>query len=160
MPGRRAWRLCLLIYVLFLAAAAPIGVWSGFFRPGAPRGSAIELLTAAIVIVVQPAMFEEVVFRGLLLPRHPRSTRTARLAFTALVALVLYVASHPLNAILFRPSARGVFESPAYLAMVALLGAACTAAYWASKSLWPPIAMHWLTVVVWLWFLGGQALLC
>jgi predicted Abi (CAAX) family protease len=74
-------------------------------------------------------------------------------------ALALYVASHPLNAILFRPQALALFESPVYLTLATLLGAACTAAYFISRSIWPPVAIHWLTVVAWLYLLGGHALL-
>jgi len=33
------------------------------------------------------------------------------------------------------------------------------AAYRISASLWPPIVMHWITVVVWTMFLGGKRLL-
>jgi predicted Abi (CAAX) family protease len=32
-------------------------------------------------------------------------------------------------------------------------------AYRISGSLWPPILMHWITVLVWTMFLGGKKLL-
>ena len=94
--------------------------------------------------------------------RHTRQRLVvAGLAVLALAvgALLLYVAAHPLNAILFRPGLRTLFESPAYLSLAALLGATCTAAYWISRSIWPPVLIHWLTVLAWLYLFGGWALL-
>ena len=85
--------------------------------------------------------------------------RQSRLFVRAGLALAVYVASHPLNAMLFRPQALHLFASPGYLTLVAMLGATCTWTYLTSRSIWPPVAIHWLTVVSWIWLLGGRALL-
>lgn len=122
--------------------------------------TAVQLFGAALMVLVHPAFVEELVFRVLLLPRDPSTLRRGRVVAIAAIALGIYVASHPISAMLFRPQALSVFSSPAYLTLAALLGATCTAAYWISRSIWPPVLIHWLTVVLWLWFLGGQALLC
>ena len=45
------------------------------------------------------------------------------------------------------------------LSLATLLGATCTAAYLISRSIWPPVVLHWLTVLAWIWLLGGRALL-
>ncbi|HUK34798.1 MAG TPA: CPBP family glutamic-type intramembrane protease, partial [Vicinamibacterales bacterium] len=74
-------------------------------------------------------------------------------------ALAVYVASHPLNAWMFRPQVLGLFSSHAYLVLVTLLGLTCTATYFVSRSIWPPVVIHWVTVVTWMWFLGGYALI-
>ena len=42
------------------------------------------------------------------------------------------------------------------LLIVALLGITCSVSYVLSRSLWTPIIIHWLTVVVWVIFLGGR----
>jgi len=159
IPDRRAWARCGLVYGIFLICALPLGLMTGLLRPGVSQAPAATIIIGSLVALVHPAFVEELIFRVVLLPRNPASMRRARLAAIAVLALALYVASHPLNAILFRPDARAVFESPAYLAVVTLLGLACTAAYWLSRSIWPPVAIHWLTVMLWLWLLGGQALL-
>jgi predicted Abi (CAAX) family protease len=148
------------VYGVFLICALPVGFATGFLDPGATHATMAEMLRTSLVAVVHPAFTEELVFRVLLLPRDPASMRRSRLVIVTGLALVAYVASHPLNAMLFRPQALSVFGSPAYLTLAAMLGAACTAAYWISRSIWPPVAMHWLTVVAWLYFLGGQAVLC
>ena len=118
------------------------------------------MVRGASLIFLHPSLVEEIAFRALLLPRDAGSMRRGRLLLVAGAALAVYVASHPLNAWLFRPQVLSVFASPAYLVLTTLLGAACTAAYFVSRSIWPPVVIHWLTVVTWLWFLGGQALLC
>jgi uncharacterized protein len=160
IPDWRTWRTCALVYGFFLAAALPIGLLSGLLRPTTPRVSAGDMAGAGVLLFVQPVLVEEIVFRGLLLPRHGGSMRRGRLAIVAGTALAMYVASHPINAWLFRPQVLELFASPAYLVLVALLGLACTVTYLISRSIWPPVAVHWLTVATWIWFLGGQTLLC
>jgi predicted Abi (CAAX) family protease len=159
IPTVRAWIRCAAVFGIFLICAFPIGVLTGLLHPGIAHIAAGPLLMTTLIVFVHPAFFEEFVFRVLLLPRNPSTTPRGRLLGLSILSLALYVASHPLNAILFRPSAAGVFESPAYLALVTLLGLACMAAYWISKSIWPSVAIHWMSVVAWLWLLGGQALL-
>jgi predicted Abi (CAAX) family protease len=159
IPDWRTWRTCAFVYCLFLVCAAPIGLLSGLLRPSRPQLSPAEMAGTGLLLFVQPALAEEIVFRGLLLPRHADSMSRGRLFVVAGIALVVYVGSHPLNAVLFRPEAQSLFESPVYLVLAALLGLACTATYLISRSIWPPVALHWLTVVAWIWLLGGQALL-
>lgn len=91
-----------------------------------------------------PALLEELLFRVLPPPRlWP-------------FALAAYVLFHPLNAWLFWPEARDVFYDPAFLFLAALLGGGCTLLYRRTRSLWPPVALHWLVVAGWLLFLGGE----
>ena len=117
------------------------------------------MIGSGLLLFVQPALVEEIVFRGLLLPRNGGSLPRGRLVLVAGAALAVYVVSHPINARLFRPQALGLFESAPYLALATLLGLACTAAYLISRSIWPSVAIHWLTVVIWIWLLGGRNLL-
>ena len=152
--------MCALVYGFFLAAALPVGLLSGLLRPTTPQVSPGEMAVAAVLLFLQPALIEEIVFRGLLLPRGGGSMRRGRLAIIAGMALVIYVVSHPISAWLFRSRMLELFASPAYLALATLLGLACTMTYLISRSIWPPVAVHWLSVVIWIWFLGGQRLLC
>jgi len=159
IPDSRTWRSCGLVYGLFLGIALPIGFRSGLLRPGPAHLTPAELIGSGVLLFVQPALVEEIVFRGVLLPRDGRSWPRGRLVLVAGAALAVYVASHPINARLFRPQVLGLFESPAYLALTTLLGLACTAAFFISRSIWPSVAIHWLTVVIWIWLLGGRQLL-
>jgi predicted Abi (CAAX) family protease len=62
----------------------------------------------------------------------------------------------PLNAITFYKRGYPTFLKPIFLILTGLLGTACTIAYRFTGSLWTITVMHWLTVVVWLFFLGGD----
>jgi predicted Abi (CAAX) family protease len=159
MPDVGTWLKCASVFAVFVACAGSIGLLSGFLHPTTAHLTAHDVLSTAALVLIQPALLEEVVFRGLLLPRNARSVSRRRLVVVAAGALALYVVSHPANAMLFRPDVLHVFANPIYLLLAALLGIACTAAYFISKSLWPPVLIHWLAVLLWLWFLGGQALL-
>ena len=155
-PDSRTWFACAVVYAAFLLAAAPIGWTSGLLRPSTPHLAVRDALATGVLLLIQPSIVEEIVFRGVLLPRDARTMPRRRLALVVATALTVYVASHPLSAWLFRPEVLGLFTSPVYLVLAALLGLACTIAYFISRSIWPPVAIHWLTVVTWIWFLGGQ----
>jgi predicted Abi (CAAX) family protease len=157
LPTRDAWARCALFYVLFLACALPVGFLSGLLHPGIAGLSPAAALFAVLTLSVRPALIDELIFRGLLLPRRSDAISRTRLYATAAVALVMFVAAHPLNALLFWPAALGLFTDPVYLTLAAMLGLTCTAAYLTSGSIWPSVAIHWLTVVVWILLLGGQA---
>ena len=47
------------------------------------------------------------------------------------------------------PMAQPMFLEPAFLAIVALLGAVCTISWRRSGSVWPAVMIHWLSVVAW-----------
>ena len=159
LPDARTGLACALLYALFLLVSATIGLASGLLRVDVSHASVGDAMRIVMLLFIQPAMFEEIVFRGLLLPRDVRSTRRSHAAFVGGLSLAAYVASHPLNAWLFRPQVLSLFSSHAYLVLTTLLGLTCTATYWISRSLWPSVFIHWLTVVVWIELLGGRALL-
>jgi predicted Abi (CAAX) family protease len=157
LPTRDAWTRCALLYVLFLVCAVPVGLVSGLLQPGMPDLSPAAALGVALTLVIRPALIEELIFRGLLLPRRSDALSRPRLYATIAGALLVFVAAHPLNALLFWPAVVGLFTNPAYLTLAALLGLTCTAAYLSSGSIWPPVAIHWVTVTVWILWLGGHA---
>ncbi len=159
LPSAVACRRCVLLYALFLVVALPVGFASGLLRPSLPPLTAGAALVVAATIAFYPALTEELVFRALLLPRRVDRISRGRLAVTVTVALSLYVIAHPLNAKFFWPAVLGVFSNPFYLALAALLGLTCSGAYLISGSIWPPVAIHWLTVTLWILLLGGQSLL-
>ena len=159
IPDGRTWGRCALAYLVFLVVAFPIGLMTGLLHPGIAQMPSAQILTTALVVLVHPAFVEEFVFRVVLLPRETARVSRGRLAALVVLSLALYVGSHPVNAILFRPQVIALFESPAYLTVTTLLGVTCTAAYFISRSIWPSVVIHWLTVVLWVFTLGGQALL-
>ncbi len=138
-------------------AVAPVAMAGGLISLDARDGAAT--LRTLLLPFLTPALLEEGLFRGLLLP-HPATpgvTRIRRAGWWT-GSLLAYVAAHPLAAGLWRPSARGVFDAPDFLVAAALLGLSATALYQRTGSLWPGVLLHGAVVATWL-NLGGAALL-
>lgn len=88
-----------------------------------------------------PALAEEMVFRVWL------GGRTGWIRGG--LAVTAFVVWHPAQVWLGLPMAQDLFLEPAFLAITALLGLTCTLAYRLSASIWPPVLIHWVTVVLW-----------
>jgi predicted Abi (CAAX) family protease len=158
LPDAETWRRCLLVYVAFLACVTPLGLASGFLQPGLAALTPARLAVLPIYLLLRPALVEELFFRAALLPRDCTRVSKRRLIGNAVVALVVFVASHPLHGWLTRPAALTLFSSPIFLTCATLLGIACTLTYLISRSLWPPVLLHWISVLIWITMLGGQGL--
>ncbi|MEL7538033.1 MAG: CPBP family glutamic-type intramembrane protease [Pseudomonadota bacterium] len=100
-----------------------------------------ELAAIAAVAFFLPAFFEELVFRGLLMPRYS--------TFWVLLSGALFVAWHPFEAWLFLHDARSTFYRPDFLALVGLFAIASTWVSWRTRSLWASVFLHWAVVVGW-----------
>jgi predicted Abi (CAAX) family protease len=73
----------------------------------------------------------------------------------ATLSLFLFVIYHPLNALTFFSQGRETFFDPIFLCLAAGLGIICTITYYQTGSLWLPVLIHWLVVVVWLLCFDG-----
>jgi uncharacterized protein len=124
------------------------------FEVAAPR----SFLFLPFTLFVFPSLLEEAVFRGLLIPRNTRDRGMGRILLLALLSSLLFVAWHPLNALTINPGARELFLNPQFLMITFFLGLSCSLGYIYSRSLWVPVLMHWLTVLVWVLLLGGRNL--
>ncbi|MCK6474265.1 MAG: CPBP family glutamic-type intramembrane protease [Planctomycetes bacterium] len=151
-PGARGWLESLGLFAAFAALALPIGFAGGLLHFEVTDIGAARILRLAAIAFFFPALFEETLFRVLPLPgKDEPSAPACSCAWWAWAAasLIAFVAMHPLNAWLLRPAARLVFYDPVFLVCTALMGAACTGAYARTGSIWPPVTLHWLTVVLW-----------
>jgi len=154
VPVPEVWAKLAGLYFLFVAVALALGFATGFFAFRPIADPALKW-TLPFLLLVRPALLEEIVFRGALVP-HPREPVSPRQKWVLAVAsLIAFVAMHPLNGLLFRPSVLDLFLNPVFLALALALGLVCTLAYVSSGSLWPSILMHWITVTFWIEFLGG-----
>jgi predicted Abi (CAAX) family protease len=153
-PGTKDWRETAALLLLFALLALPLGLQTGFFHPGLslPWKTAAGILLISLLL---PAAAEELVFRVLLLPHPQEKARPQALWLGGVLSWSLYVASHPLKLFSLWGADRAVFAEPVFLVLTGLLGIACTLAYLRSGSLWPPVALHWAAVVIWLLLLGG-----
>lgn len=151
--------LCLLGLALYAAVALALGLGSGFLEPGHPWPRPRRLLSAAASLLPMPALGEELLFRGALLPHPGEGTPWPVLLAWSALGIGLFVAYHPLAGRLWYRRAERVFHDPRFLLQTALLGVATTALYQGSGSLWPGVLLHALAVLVWLERLGGSQLL-
>jgi len=143
-----AWALAPIYAVLALA----LGLGTGILEPGWP--SIGEALIRPIGLLLFPALIEEFVFRGILLPRSLIDASWQRQWGAIGLSTVVFVLHHPMNHIFIGFTDTSLFIDPGFLVIVAVLGVTCGFAYLRSGSLWVPIAIHWATVVVWNLFLG------
>lgn len=156
-PARRHWLELAILTGAFAAVAVPLSLRAGLIEPPWRAGFPTVSLGLGLRVLLLPALAEEILFRVLPNP-HPRERpRRGHRLGAAFWSLAAYLAAHPLLA-LVDPARQPLFLSPVFLLLTALLGAACLAAYLRSGSLWPPVTLHWLVVMVWLG-LGGEQLL-
>jgi predicted Abi (CAAX) family protease len=151
--------LCLALLGTYAAVVLPAGFNSGFLCRQRQTSGPGSLLVNAAALLVMPALGEELLFRVALLP-HPLEgvSLGSGLAWGAL-SVGLFTAYHPLAGRLWYARGRRVFSDQRFLLPCALLGVICVIAYQATGSLWPPLLLHWIVVLVWLEFLDGRRLL-
>ena len=102
-----------------------------------------------------PALCEEIVFRILFLPHPTENPSIKKQIIWGVISLTVFIVYHPLQGITWNPGGSEVFMEPIFLILAALLGVMCTIAYYWVGSLWLPVFIHWLAVVVWLVLLNG-----
>ena len=100
-----------------------------------------ELIKISAIAFFIPSLTEELIFRGLLLPKF--STTWLLLSLTG------YVLWHPLEALTFLPESATYFLDLQFLLLIAILGIFCTIACRRTGSLWASVLVHWLVVVAW-----------
>jgi predicted Abi (CAAX) family protease len=147
-PNRQRWSLAILIGYGLLAV--PLARRSGLLPRPWHWLPWPQLLPRAAALFVFPALGEELLFRVLLLPSSFDGVRPLALVPWVALSVGLFVAWHPLMARTRRDPLRILLRDPRFLVQVTLLGLACSLAYLVSGSIWPPVLIHWLTVVVWL----------
>ena len=153
-PSLSAWLQASLWLVGYGAVAIPLGWWTGLLT-WEPVTHWRTALSAGAIAFWVPAVLEESIFRVLLLPQPETELSTPELMGWLTLSLGLFVVAHPLNGLLYLKAARPTFFNPIFLTCAGLLGIACTATYWQSQSLWVPVLLHWIVVLVWLLGLGG-----
>lgn len=154
-PGNRFTK-CLGIALVYGIAALAIGFASGIYT--------FELLDVAkfwylpLTLLLFPSIPEEFFFRGLLIPRNGLELPWQRSVSYVIFSAFAFTIWHPLNALTVNPTAQQFFLDPYFLTIVFLLGITCGVSYLLSRSIWVPVLIHWLTVVIWVLFLGGRNL--
>lgn len=154
-PSWEIWLLCLGILALYAVIAFEINRRTGLFTFKRSSLSYPKRLALMLIAIFSPSLLEECLYRGLLIPRASEAYGLFSYLGMIAASLILYVLAHPLIAWLVWPWSRSMFYRPAFLAIVFVLGLACTGAYHISQSVWPAVLIHWFTIVVWKLFYGG-----
>ena len=143
-----------VIITLYVMCALAIGFGTGFFKPGFLCTGIHVYFILPLSMIIFPSFMEEAVFRVLLLP-DPSNFMEGRVTVLSCIPSVsLYVAWHPLHASISGMDIP-IFDIP-FLSIVFILGITCTWLYLRTGSIWLPIGVHWLTVIIWVLFLGGR----
>jgi predicted Abi (CAAX) family protease len=158
-PKIVGWLSSLGLLLAYGAIALGFGWKTGFLRfDNQFKGWLHETLFVGKLFFL-PALFEELLFRLLLIP-HPIETAIFADIFKwSIISLVAFVIYHPLNALTFYPAGKPTFWDWRFLTLAGLLGAVCSIAYFNTGSIWPPVFIHWTIVVSWIKFFGGQQML-
>ena len=150
LPGLAGWLRAGLELGWSIPCLLVVAHIGGLVRLQSPPDATTALALAASLFIA-PALGEELLFRGLLIPRDRPSGSS--IALSAL----LFVAWHPLQAVTIGPPWAGAFLDPWFLASVAIFGVALGRIYGATGSIWPCVVAHWLIVLGWKLLLGGPA---
>lgn len=156
-PSFAHWLTTFTITIGYGAIAIPLGLRGGLLSLQTILGKVrwekltLQLLRALLV----PAILEELLFRVLLLPHPTEGVLTPTLLVWSAFSIVIFMISHPFQAILFRRHLVALFSRPLFMGLTALLGLSCVLIYANTGSLWTVVGCHWLVVASWLTFLGG-----
>ncbi|HMZ78469.1 MAG TPA: CPBP family glutamic-type intramembrane protease [Acidobacteriota bacterium] len=156
-PSGQEWGWCLVIYGLGMLVTMAIGFGTGFLTLHIVPLTPFQLGMLALLIFLKPCLVEESIFRGLLLPHPSEQLPPSSIWKWSLFSLLIFIASHPLNGWLIKPAVLVLFLSPIFLTCAGILGLVCTLVYLRTGSIWPPVILHWMSVVVWITLLGGKA---
>jgi predicted Abi (CAAX) family protease len=141
---------------LYGGLAFAYGRNSGFFEIKNGFGNPVGFVLHAVRLFFVPALVEEIIFRVVLLPHPKEGVPGWQWLLWAALSLVLFILWHWLLAQTIHRSARQVLTDSRFLFLVGGLGIVLTGVYWATGSLWLVVFMHWITVLVWIYALGGK----
>lgn len=148
----KAWALVPVLAIVSVS----VGFQAGLLKVGWLDSKIAPLLP--IILFVFPSLLEEAFFRGILIPRNILESGLPAAGRAVAISTAAFVAWHPINALAFNPTAISLFLNPWFLIIVCTLGVTCGYSYVISRSIWVPTIIHWVTVMVWVLFLGGRNL--
>lgn len=153
LPQLSLLMACYSILAVTIYLWAELGQWSPTPEPP------LSIVLRSIGFFFLPALAEELVWRWTLVPPGCVGRFDLRSMKWIFVTSLIFTAAHPVAGYFFVPHVRDYFLQPAFLAIVFLLGLTCGTSYVWSKSIWPPVLIHWITVLAWKFLLDGPKVL-
>jgi predicted Abi (CAAX) family protease len=154
-PNGWGWLTSGGILLVYASMALSFGWRQGFLKRRSAIVAKKTILTVGLGTFLTPALFEELLFRALLIPHPHEDVWLQTTILWACISLALFIVYHPIHALTAYRRGAPTFFQPTFLILAGLLGLACTLTYLLTSSLWPGVVLHWLVVVVWLLRLGG-----
>jgi predicted Abi (CAAX) family protease len=151
-PDAGGWRFSAVVGGLTLTAIFLVGFSGGLYQFAPASVVGLPRRLASVFFV--PALSEEAVFRGLLVPDR---SETSRPLVAIAIATAIFTGWHVVETLFLRHAAP-IFLRVDFLVCAAILGGGCAIIRWRTASLWPAVALHWLLVVVWQTWLGGPGM--
>jgi predicted Abi (CAAX) family protease len=155
-PSKADIIFCVTVTLIYAVVALSTGFLTGFLTIRIVEIRTLTMVILPFSLFVMPSLIEELFFRALMLPHKTRKCGVPKQVFLSLFSIFVFIAWHPINAITINPGAYTVFTDPVFLVLATLMAVACTITYLKSGSVWVPVFIHWLTVLVWVFFLGGR----
>lgn len=155
-PGKADIIFSVAVALIYTAIALPAGLLTGFLKIRVLDMGPLTMVTLPLSLLVMPSFLEELFFRALMLPHKTRRLTAQKKVFLSLFSIFAFIAWHPINAMTINAAAYPIFTNPVFLILAALMAVACTITYLRSGSIWIPVVIHWITVLVWVLFLGGR----
>ncbi len=155
VPHHLDWILIGTLLLAFITIVLPIGLQTHFLRFNPLDFTPTIFLHCFLITLITPAMFEELLYRVILIPHQSEEISSRNKLTWTIISLTIYILSHPLNGLTFYSAARSTFTSPVFLFFTTLLGIICTFAYSRTGSVWSSVIIHWLVVATWLMFFNG-----
>lgn len=149
-PDAKQWAQAAPVLAATAAIVLAIAMIGGFAN-WAPVPLGADWLRVAAIVFVLPALIEEFIFRGLLMP----VPGIASMRIGMWLSIGLFVLWHPLQAWIFGPPWAGLFLEPAFLAAALVLAIGLTHVRIVTGSLWPAILGHWAIVAAWKLLFAG-----
>ncbi|WP_446375458.1 CPBP family glutamic-type intramembrane protease [Coleofasciculus sp. E2-BRE-01] len=157
VPTLESWLVTVFLLLVIALTCLPIGFYSGLLDVRILHLSFLGIVKILVSRFFFPCFAEELLFRVLPLPSKTSNIPIKSQLIMAFISIVVYVVAHPIFAFLVYQKAFGVFTNPGFLLSTLILGITLTISYWHSRSIWSPIVIHWIVVIVWLLIFDGYS---
>jgi predicted Abi (CAAX) family protease len=155
-PSKPDILFSITVTLIYASIALPVGLLTGFLKLHILEMSTVRMVLLPVSLLVMPSFLEEIFFRALILPHKTRTCGASKKVFLSLFSILAFIVWHPLNAVTINTAAYPIFTNPVFLVLATFMAVACTITYLKSGSVWIPVLIHWATVMVWVFFLGGR----
>jgi predicted Abi (CAAX) family protease len=154
-PELDVWLISFFLLLIYGLIARWAGLRSGLIKNEKKTLSIWQRVMLGARLILHPALVEESIFRGLLLPPPTGTLITPSMLAWVIFSGLLFILAHPINSLMLKPHTRSVFTHPIFLTLAGFLAICTSVLYWISASLWPAVLFHWIVVYLWMTRFGG-----